>query len=278
MNLQKSLFVAGLALALTACGDRASYKEVTEAGAIAKEGDGTAGDGSQSGPNSGDALPLPPDELSQIPRGDGTRGPQEQVINDKCAQANDFKTYEQEFLFPDPGHTCYWDYYDNLGRRTDFIRARTEQFQLMKLDPKAIVCKMELIFDAQTNVSFKDELMFAYNGVVLASSKNFSERLPKKYGMSMYSWPALANTDYNKSEDSRYCAGNETGDGECEIPTSEVSGNFSLNFSDSLFQRIEAYTDPECRGFTVVTTGDNDDNDCRHTDIGFKVRVKYVMP
>lgn len=278
MNLQKHLLALSVAIALSACGDRASYKETDlDANAMGRAGDGTNADDAPEGPNSGDALPLPPDELSQIPRGDGTKGPQEQQVNDKCSQTDKLKTYEQDFFFPDPGHTCYWDYYDNLGRRPDFLRARTEQFQLMQLDPKAIVCKMELVFDSQS-VSFQDELLFAYSGVVLAASKDFSKRLPKKYGMSMYSWPALVNTDYNKSENSSYCAGKESGAGECQIPMSEVAGDFSLKFSDSIFQQIEAYTTPDCRGFTVITTGDNNDNDCRHTDIGFKVKVKYVMP
>ncbi len=280
MILQKSLIGLGLVTMLTGCGDRASYTEIkTESDSMGEnQGGGNSTPTNGSGvPNSGDALPLPPGEDPSIPRGDGSRGQKEKEVNDKCAQADKVKSYEQDFLFPDPGHTCYWDYYDNLSRRPEFIRARTEQFQLLKLDPKAIVCKMEVVFDTQ-NVSFKDELVLAYSGVVLASSKDFSSRFPKKYGMSMYSWPALVSSPYNKGEDSRFCAGKESSEGSCQIPASETPGNLNMNFADSLFQRIEAYTTPDCRGFTLVTTGDNDENDCRHSDIGFKVKVQYVMP
>ena len=71
----------------------------------------------------------------------------------------------------------------------------------------------------------------------------------------------------------QYCLG----DLECMVPGHDVQGQFSLKIDmtdiPSFSEKLSESADLQ---FEVITTGDNDDGDCDHSDLNLNVTIQYV--
>jgi hypothetical protein len=72
--------------------------------------------------------------------------------------------------------------------------------------------------------------------------------------------------------------GGADGLSECELPPTDTTGSIDLSISAELSASLATLLqDREILNFSWVTTGDNDDSDCRHTDIKLPVVLHYVQ-
>jgi hypothetical protein len=205
----------------------------------------------------------------------------------------------QNIVFAKPATTCDWGTdanpkMGNLGRKDGRVSARFEQEVALKVPDNALICGLTLDFVDDTtagqSMRYDDEIFLNFNNVILAASQSYAPAFTMKDGHMMYSWDGLVGKKYGYGLYEPYCAGAETGKGECFIPPTETTGLMKLNFDDSLIQSIAASTgikvaspDKPVAGnktdfrFNFVTTGDNDDSDCQHSKFEFKISAKYVV-
>jgi hypothetical protein len=225
----------------------------------------------------------------------------EEEVKYNC-QTQTVKTLEQKISFPNPGRTCDWKKSGNLSRLNQFVHARREQFEPLNGLGDGIVCGMKFDFPKQ-DMRYDDEIFLLYNNIVLTSSINYNKFFGEKNGLSSYDWNKIRGIDYDYDAKNPYCLGKDTELGFCAMPYTETSGSIVLNFDNQLIYKISAATDVKLddaialplttttpaaplpgdytdkargKGFTFVTTGDNDDSDCQHKDFGFTVTIQYI--
>lgn len=222
-------------------------------------------------------LPVPPISPAPVPpNGNGTPviNTPEQVAA-KC-DASLPRTTMQRVLFADPKKSCDWGILGNASIKDSEIRARREQTVSLALPADAIICDLNFAFSRQS-MHYDDEILFTFNDQVLAASTDYSSYLPVDGDFVRYDWLKLLKKPYSHNAFAPYCAGEKTGDGTCVIPQTETTGTISLSFSQRLIHQLSAKAIAAKRfDLMWVTTGDNDDTDCQHSDFAFDVTITYV--
>jgi len=225
-----------------------------------------------------------------------------------CATAvkdGTLKSRVQPILFLAKTDTCEFEKNDNLSRVDEVIRARREEFVDLSLAGMSRLCNIK--FDApKQNMKFDDEIVLTLNQYVIASSQDYSVTSRDKKdvlvypngfmvdndGLVSYKWLApngLRDQKYYNSKLSKYCIGldpkSATFDALCSIPKTDTNGSMQLSVPQDAFLKLAAkaglvfdkqiQTEPKARlGF--ITTGDNDDSDCRHLDFQMSVTIQYI--
>jgi hypothetical protein len=125
---------------------------------------------------------------------------------------------------------------------------------------------------------YDDEMFFLVENRVLMATKDYTEYFPQDGIFSTFSWESLRNQVYNQfDERGLYCVGGVDGLSECQLPPTDTTGSIELSISAELSASLATLLqDKEVLNFSWVTTGDNDDSDCRHTDIKIPVTMHYV--
>jgi hypothetical protein len=188
--------------------------------------------------------------------------------------------HQREVLhFPElaAGATCSFASGENLSRRDGWIRAYLKQEQSIRLPAGARLCGFSI--EPTTNtMHYDDEMFFLIEDRVLMATKDYTEYFPKDGIFSTFSWESLRNQVYNQfDERGLYCVGGESGLSECELPPTDTTGSIELSISAELSASLATLLqNKEVLNFSWVTTGDNDDSDCRHTEIKLPVVMHYV--
>jgi hypothetical protein len=188
--------------------------------------------------------------------------------------------HQREVLhFPEiaAGTTCAFTNGDNLSRKDGWIRAHLQQDQTIKLPAGARLCGFT-IEPTTSAMHYDDEMFFLVENRVLMATKDYTEYFPQDGIFHTFSWESLRNQVYNQF-DSRglYCVGGTDGLSECQLPPTDTTGSIELSISAELSASLATLLqDKELLNFSWVTTGDNDDSDCRHTEIKLPVVMHYV--
>ncbi|HET9239078.1 MAG TPA: hypothetical protein VFO10_17600 [Oligoflexus sp.] len=188
--------------------------------------------------------------------------------------------HQKEILhFPEiaAGTTCRFANGDNLSRKDGFIRAYLQQNQSITLPKGARLCGFS-IEPTDSSMHYDDEMFFLVENRVLMATKDYTEYFPKDGIFSTFSWESLRNQVYNQfDERGLYCVGGDDGLSECQLPPTDTTGSIELSISAELAANLATLLQNEdVLNFSWVTTGDNDDSDCRHTDIKIPVTMHYV--
>lgn len=175
------------------------------------------------------------------------------------------------------GTTCAFASADNLSRKDAFIRAYLKQEQTITLPEGALLCGFSLD-PTDKAMHYDDEMIFTVEDKILIATKDYTEYFTKDGMFYTFSWEALRNKVYNQFDQrSLYCVGGDQGLSECQLPLTDTSGPISLSFSAELSSRLaQVLQSKNTLRFAWITTGDNDDSDCRHTDLTLPIRIRYV--
>ncbi len=175
------------------------------------------------------------------------------------------------------GTTCAFGSGDNYSRQDGWIRAYLKQDQTITLPLGARLCGFT-IEPTASSMHYDDEMFFLLENRVLMATKDYTEYFPKEGIFSTFSWESLRNQVYNQfDERGLYCVGGADGLSECQLPPTDTTGSIELSISAELAASLATLLqDKRVLNFSWVTTGDNDDSDCRHTDIKIPVIMHYV--
>ena len=202
-----------------------------------------------------------------------------------CSPSSAKKEFKVPIAFTEIeiGKSCAWgpsnttpNSEENLSKKDAFFRAYLEQIQQVSLPNYKKICHLE-VTHAPEKLRFDDEIFLLLQGKILASSKNYNQYFDKVGDVFAFQWPKLREMPYDSRANSKpYCIGSST---QCSIPLTETSGQFQLNLDQNailnIIQQFTGNTTPPQLKFSLVTTGDNDDTDCRHSPINLELLIKY---
>jgi hypothetical protein len=207
-------------------------------------------------------------------------GSQVGQVDDLCAKGQ-LQEQDYEISFPNPKKACAWGADGNLEKRSSYFAARTEQVQSFQLPTSGTICKVNFEFTSQDQkFRYDDHFLIAFDKRVIAASYDFGQILDEGLGLLVYDWNKMKGANWggnNNPLETTFCAGMTEGLSSCSWPKTEQLGTFQLHFDDSLIHRLAALTPGiSTHEFRFVTMGDNDESDCQHLDVNFKVHVSYV--
>lgn len=194
-------------------------------------------------------------------------------VRDTCANAVQ-KSVTKSFNFAKPSMTCEWEKNENLERRNEYFQARIEDEKELQLEPGAVICDVRLSFKEQEFL-YDDHFLLTFNNSVIASSYNFSDELESSYGLLQYNWSRIAGMYWDQDhKEGVFCAPS----GECSWPDTDTPGEINMSYSSELFKRLMAVDLGRTSHYLkFISIGDNDDEDCEHSDVAFDLTVKYVV-
>lgn len=189
------------------------------------------------------------------------------------------KQYTLNVEFADPGR-CAWGENGNFPLRAEGegrLSARHEQLVTAALPAGAKICGLNFRMSNQY-VRYDDQMIFHLNGAVFAATfKPMIGYLDVKDGLRIYDWAKLRGQAADPRGYDIYCLGAQDGLSRCRIPASETSGRLELSVDQQVLYRLSAVRPagaPVQLG--LVTLGDNDEQDCRHSALSFALDFDYV--
>lgn len=63
----------------------------------------------------------------------------------------------------------------------------------------------------------------------------------------------------------------------CIFPGHDTQGTINLNLDSTYIRAVMSNGVPADHSFTMVTFGDNDEDDCEHSDVEFDITVSYIL-
>lgn len=187
----------------------------------------------------------------------------------------------ESLVFPEipQGTTCKFGVGDNLSALNGQIRAYLKQSQTVTLPEGAALCGLSLEHQSAP-MRYDDEMFFSVNERLLLATKDYTEYFGTKDGFHQFSWEQLRDKYYaNFDMRSVYCAGGAEGLATCSVPETDTQGQIDLSFSDKMDAVLaKSLQKDQSLTFDWITIGDNDDSDCRHTEIKLNLKLRYVLP
>lgn len=198
-------------------------------------------------------------------------------INKKCSSSA-LKVANITLQFPKPNLTCDFGNNGNMPALNNYLTARIEQTRSLNLPEGAVICDASFNFVQQPWL-YDDHFLVLFNKSVIAASYDFSitNTLEKKnFGLLEYDWMKIAGMYWNTQHEAIYCPNIPGGTSTCSFPDTDVNGEIKLAYDTKFIRSIMTNGIPANHSFTVVSVGDNDTQDCEHSDLEFTVQVKYA--
>lgn len=188
----------------------------------------------------------------------------------------DLQTLTVDLEFP-ARQDCPWGLDDNLTQQNELNRARVEEVRDLVLPDGAQLCDLaihsrtdDLLFDDHVTLTLDDVVLigggYGYAIDVLGVSAN----LPR------YRWDDVVDLPFRDRDAPYYCIGEP--DSACVLPQTEVAGPLDLALSEAATEDlVAAMSGKTTLPFRVITFGDDDEDDCAHTDLILEVEVSYTL-
>lgn len=173
---------------------------------------------------------------------------------------------------------CPWGVGDNLWQQNEFNQARVEETAVVGVPAGAELCSVRLRSTTE-DLMFDDHVTIALGGVVLVGggSGYAIDALPRVDGLYRYDWSALAGTPFADRSAPYWCLGGS--ESTCVVPSTEVLGSLELDIGGAaLGELAAALTGVESVPLTLVTFGDDDEDDCAHTALELDVDTSWIYP
>lgn len=217
--------------------------------------------------------PASTDTRVPSPKAPVSRSPDE--IKNQC-QDGDVRTIRRRLSYRETRNGCDYGRNGNLSPRQGFIRARRVETISVDLPNNAALCQLR-IDSVSRDLRYDDFMFFNVNDIVLVgSSGELMRRMPEeRRDIFRFDFNRILNQRADFDDLRRnYCLG---GAGDCRIPGHDTSGPMNIDFStDQFFNLSSALSDASRLSFSLVTTGD-DDNDCFHTDFILDLEARYTV-
>lgn len=186
----------------------------------------------------------------------------------------------------------------NGPRLNGSIRARVEQYIRLELPSNGNICDIDFDFPEST-MQYDDEILLTVNNFVVMASQDYSTASGSSYysnglkvnedGLIVYNWVgdnSLYNLHYGFAVTPRYCLGVSATDPEfnskCSIPPTETTGQFKLDIPKNEIIKLalsgssQDSTEKTQVNLGFISTGDNDNGDCEHSEYDFNITIKYL--
>lgn len=189
------------------------------------------------------------------------------------------ETLKRELSFAElsAGQTCSFGVGDNLSRKNAYFRAYERQTQTVSIPENTMLCNFALSHKSES-MRYDDEMFLLLNETIILATKDYSEYFEENGLFQTFSWPHIRDQFYDPFDPRPvYCPGGSEGLSECHVPPTETNGQIALEFSDEMNRALARKLEAERTfDFSWITTGDNDNSDCRHSAISFDLEIQYI--
>lgn len=246
----------------------ANVSPSVESGSTPPIGENGPGDG-------GPTTAVPPDPNAITGPGGTTeedKAKAVQKLREVCEQGTP-KSLTQSIVFPER-RGCSFGSNGNLAKRDAFLQAREAQVASLTLPEKAQLCGLE-IGSAATTIQYDDFMILTLNDYVLLSSNSrLMEGLQDSNGAALWDFERVKGVDINFNSP-HYCLG--TVSSLCEVPVTDTPGKFQFQIDPSSLELVaDKIIDQRVLNLALISTGDNDDKDCWHTEFTLDFTLNYV--
>lgn len=213
-------------------------------------------------------------------KGQDTDVDQQGAASDDCASGNT-EAFRQKLVFEaTTGRTCPFGAVDNLPMRNGGAQARIEQEIELEIPEGKTLCNVSVSSPPQT-VRYDDFFYLTLNDIgLIANIKMVASTFERQDGLWIYDWskvrggawlgtPAATAPGANQPE----CLGQGEPDSVCEVPKTQTSGTFKIEFGPKGAKKLSKMLKEKKRHvFKLIVTGDNDIlSDCQHDGITLDV-------
>jgi len=185
-------------------------------------------------------------------------------------------------VFIDDREGCDWDAAGNVPEDQGVYTARQTEVSVVDGLENTVLCSLD--FDFNGDFEYDDDFFLTWNQAILVANRGavvdeFSEwgRYP------LFDWDDIVELDMPGGFTfSPFCAGEDDGDADCEVPRESNNGNWSgdLEYNPDPEVVHELAFRAQSLGMIEVgltTTGDNDEDDCRNTELDLEVTGTGVV-
>lgn len=190
---------------------------------------------------------------------------------DRCESGDGTKVLEQKISFP-ARKGCNFEA-EGITRQNEVITAMKSSSIPLQL-PVGEVCDMSLESDGEIAFRYDDILIFSLEQYVLFSStETIKERFVPKN--NYLEWDKAKLLDWRVNFDGKpLCI---DADSTCNMPATDTPGKLSLVYPfKSIAPLINLYKGKTEVPLLLTATGDNDDQDCSHSQLDLVVKMKYL--
>jgi hypothetical protein len=287
-KIRPALLALGLCLTAAGCSDSTQFTtgsgpsagtvgtSSTTADATADESDLTPGSDAtaENEENTSQVADIDLDP-SNVNAGQSNQSEQSAVDQFKalCSQGTK-KTLTQKIRFPETSN-CRFGTAGNLGRRDAYLQAMEAQTTTITLPGKAQLCGVS-VTSAVSTIQYDDFMILTLNGYVLLSSNADILKGLEGSSSTAYKWDFTRIRGVPVDFDSpSYCMG--SGTSVCTIPVTDTPGQFQMKIDPTtLIHLADQVVENHTLNFALVATGDNDDQDCWHTELNLDFTLQYV--
>jgi hypothetical protein len=249
-NLEKNVaticFIAGLCLAC----DNASFRSV-------------------GGEEPSDSASDSDSEKGELPKNKSEINDPDDIV--ALCESSAQKTSQIMLNFPERDE-CAWNENGNGEQRQTFMQARESQIQTIDLPANAVLCSISLQ-STSTNIHYDDFIFLTLDKyMVMGSNDYFVKLLPKEGGLYIWDWAKIFGVAWQDIQP--YCMSEAD---QCIVPPHDQPGalDISLN-SANVAELALKVLNLQKLDFTLYSTGDNDAQDCFHSDMSLQADLSFV--
>ncbi|MCO4772761.1 MAG: hypothetical protein KDA24_22205 [Deltaproteobacteria bacterium] len=185
-------------------------------------------------------------------------------------------------VFIDDRDGCSWGEDGNIAEDQGVYTAREDERYLVDGMENTVFCTLD--FDFNGDFEYEDDFFLTWNDAVLVTNRGrvvdeFSEWL--RY--PLWEWEDIVELEIPTSQTfSPFCAGEDEGDADCEVPRKPQGEDWEddLQYEPDPVVVHELAFRSQSLGMTefgLITTGDNDDDDCSHEELDLEVTGSGIV-
>lgn len=182
-----------------------------------------------------------------------------------------------DVFIDDEGPGCNWGSDGNIDEDQGVYTARREDSYVVEGLENTVLCSLD--FDFNGDFTYDDDFFLTWNDAILLTNRGrvvgeFSEWL--RY--PLFEWDDIVELEIPFGNSIvNFCAGEEDGDADCEIPFQRQNGSWDGDLEYAPDPPVVHELSFRAQSFGVldvglVATGDNDDDeDCAHSELDLEV-------
>ncbi len=201
-------------------------------------------------------------------------------ITELCA-AGSLQTISFD-VFIDERDGCSWGEEGNVEEDQGAYTAREADIRSIEGMENTVVCSLD--FDFNGDFTYEDDFFLTWNDAILLSNRGLViEEFSEWMRYPLFAWDDIVELEIPTSQSfTPFCAGEDEGNASCEVPRKRNNGNWEgdLEYDVDLIVVHElAFRAQSLGGLDIglVTTGDNDEEDCSHSELDLEVTGTGVV-
>lgn len=170
---------------------------------------------------------------------------------------------------------CSWNENGNLSERDGFVQAREKSSSVISLPEKSVLCGVKMNSKNPT-LHYDDFIFLAMeNNIIFGSNSSVTKKLPKKESIYQWDFQSVANQAIGNFEAPYYCIEDRSS---CIIPGHDQQGPVNIDIGTKALSPIAfSLAGRTDINLDLIATGDNDEEDCMHSELSLDIEVSYLQ-